>query len=630
MLESMRKATQGVVGKSIMTLFFGLLIASFAIWGIGDVFGNFGANKVATIGGTTITSDQFRSAYQNNLQQYQRQTKSPVTNAQAHLIGLDSQTLGRLIANAALDERARTLGLAVSDDEIRKALLKDPELKDASGAFSADRFNQALRDAGLSERSFVSEQRKTTIRQQIGVALASGLTPPKALVAALARFDTQTRTVDALTLPASAAGDIPAPSPEALKKFFDERKANYRAPEFRSVNILVASPTEMAKPDAVSDADARALYDKVKDARYGTPEKRHLQQIIFPSETEASEALAKIRAGATFDDIVKERGLSDKDIDLGTVAKGTVFDTAVADAGFALQPGTVSDVVKSQFGPAIVRVLEITPANLKPFEEVAADLKKEIAVDRAAGEAVTARDKIEDARVAGKTLAEAAAAAGLTLRTIPAIDAAGRDPSEVPVSGLVDKDVLLRAVFASEIGLDNEPLATRDRGYEWYEVTKIEPARDRTLDEVKDTVAKDWREEEVSRALAAKAADLVKQLKSGATFDAIAHAQDLDARSIGPITRRGGGELPENVVNAIFSVPPDGAGSAAVGDGRMVFKVTADSTPPLDMADEKVKPLVEKITESLSNDVIAQYIAELQRELGVRVNDEAMQAAAGG
>ena len=336
MLESIRAASQGLVGRAIMTVLLGLIVVSFAVWGIGDVFRGFGSNKVAAVGRATITPDEFRNAYLTAMQRYQRQLKAPLTNAQAHAIGLDGQTLARLIAQTALDVEASSLGLAMSDEAIAEALRNDPSLKDASGAFSRERFDQALRDMGLSERGFVAEQRRTYLRQQIVASLADGVTAPKALVEQLARFDAQSRDIDYIVLPPTAAGEIAPATPEALQSFYNDRKASYMAPEYRAINVLAVTPATLAKPDEVTDDEARALYEKVKESRFGAPEKRKLQQIVFASQSEADEALAKIRGGAKFDDIAKARNLTDKDIDLGDVARAGVFDKALADAAFAL------------------------------------------------------------------------------------------------------------------------------------------------------------------------------------------------------------------------------------------------------------------------------------------------------
>ena len=629
MLEFLRAASQGLAGRLIMTVVLGVIVFSFALWGTGDAFRGYGSNSVATVGGASITPEEFRSTYQTLLQQYQRQLRAPLTAAQAHARGLDIQTLGRMIADKALDERARALGLAMSDETIAKAIRAAPAFQDA-GAFNRARFDDALRDSGLSEQGFFAEQRKRSLRQQIAGSLAANATAPKALIEALAHFEAQSRSIDYVTLPASAAGDIPDPTQEQLQSFFNERKANFRAPEYRAINILAITPSTMTKPEDVSDADARALYDRVKDERYGVPEKRSIQEIIFSDDAAANAAGAKIKTGASFDEIAKATDLGGKFVDLGDTTKAGIFDKAVADAAFGMAEGAVSDVVKGQFGPAILRVAKISAGTVKPFDEVASDIKKDIATDHAADQALSIHDKIEDGRTAGKTLTEAAKDAGFDIRAIPAIDAQGLDKSGAKVPDLVDEPELLRAVFASDVGVDDQPIGTRDRGFVWFEVTKIDQARDRGLDEVKDEVAKQWRDEEVAKALSAKAADMVQKLNGGATLASLAETDKLEVKNAADIHRRGAAAgLAENVVTAVFNAPPNGAGSASVADGRLVFKITADTLPPVDFESAATKALQSGADESMTNDVVTQYIAALERELGVSINAAALQAAAG-
>ncbi len=588
MLDGMRKATQGLIGRLVMTVVLGLIIVSFVIWGIGDMFRESVSDKVAEVGGAVITSQQFERELQNLMYQVQTRSKTGLTNAQARALGLDSEVLQRLIAEAALDQRAGSLGLAISDDAIAAAVRADPNLQDASGQFSRARFDAALRDSGLSERGFFASQSKAYLRQQIELALVDGLSAPKSLVDALARVDAQTRAIDYLVLPPGAAGDVPAPAADALKSYFEDRKASYRAPEYRGFAILRASAADLAKPAEVSDEDAKALYDKLRDSRFVIPEKRKLQQIVFANEAEAAEAESKIKAGAAFDEIVQARALKPADIDLGETTKAGMFDRAIAEAAFALPEGGVSDVVKGQFGPAIVRVVAVTPASVRGFADVEEALKKEIAADRAAGDVQTLHDKIEDARVAGKSLTDAAKDVGMETRAIAAVDAQGLDPTGAAVD-LPEKALLLRSVFASDVGVDDAALQTKDRGYLWFEVAKVEPARERTFDEVTDAVEKQGRADEVARLLSAKALDMVKQLDAGATVASLAQGAGLESKSAADIRRRGGAGLAESVVSAVFASPPNGAGSAATPDGRVVFKITADATPPTDANDPAIK-----------------------------------------
>jgi peptidyl-prolyl cis-trans isomerase D len=612
-----------------MTVLLGFLIISFAIWGIGDIFRGTVSNKLAEVGGAVITAQQFQSAMQNLMYRYQVQSKTSLTNAQAHALGLDADVLQRLIAEAALDRRAASLGLAISDDAIAAAVRADPSLQDASGEFSRARFDAALRDSGLSERGFFVSQSRAYLRQQIELALVDGLSAPKALVDALARVEAQTRAIDYVVLPPAAAGEIPTPSDDALKSYFEDRRANYRAPEYRGFAILLLTPTDLAKPAEVSEEDARAFYDKVGEARFIVAEKRKLQQVVFSDEAQAAAAEAKIKGGASFDQIVEARHLTPADIDLGETAKAAMFDPAVAAAAFALPEGGVSEVVKGQFGWVIVRVVAVTPASVTSFAEVEDALKKEIAQNRAAGDVQTVHDKIEDARVAGKSLSEAAAAVGLETRAIKAVDAKGLDPAGVAVD-LPEKALLLRSVFASDVGVDDAALQTPDRGFLWFEVAKVEPARDRTFEEVKDAVEKQWRADEAARALGAKAQEMVKQLDAGATLAGLAQSAGLEVKSAADVRRRGGGAPAESVVGVIFGVPPMSAGSAATPEGRVVFKITADATPPTDATDPAVKKIAAQLANALQSSLVAQYVAALERELGVRIHDDVLKAAEGG
>src|SRR5262249_20584265 len=154
------------------------------------------------------------------------------------------------------------------------------------------------------------------------------------------------------------AGDVPVPTPEVLSKYFEDRKPSFRAPEYRKITLLTLAPADLAKPDAVSDADAKSYYEQRK-SNYGKPEKRTLRQIVFPNTEDAAAAHDRIAKGASFDDIAKERGVNPSDTDLGTVTKSDIIDPAVADAAFALKAGETSTPVEGRFGTVLLQVTKI-------------------------------------------------------------------------------------------------------------------------------------------------------------------------------------------------------------------------------------------------------------------------------
>ncbi len=629
MLESMRNAAQGVVGRAIMTVVMGLIIVSFVIWGVGDMLRGFTSTTVASVGSTKITQQEFRNSYQRTLQQYQRRLRQPITNEQARAIGLDNEVLQRLISEAALDNTTHRLGLGVSETALRAMITSNPAFRNKDGQFDPQMFASALRDNDLNERMFVDELRKTALRQFIVAALTAGVTAPKAEVVAEADYDGQTRSADYFVLPASAAGEIQPPTPDALKSFFDARKSSYRAPEYRGVDVVVLDPETIANPADVTDQEAQAAYAKLagKDPRYGAPEKRTLQQILFPTAADAQAASTKLKSGASFDDILKDRNMKPEDADIGQTTKDAMIDKSEAEAVFALPEGGVSGVVTTPFGPAIVRVKSITPATIKPYAEVAEEIKRQVSASHAGDKIQAIHDKIEDLRVSGKSLPEAAKAQGLTTLTIPAVDAKGLGPDGKPVN-LPDKTELLRAVFASDVGLDEAPLQTKDGGFVWFAVTKIDPAHDRTFDEARAEVEKQWRAGQIDKALAGKADDLVKQLQGGAKIADVAKSAGAEAKTATDV-HRDDKQLPESLVAAIFREPADGDGSAAVSDGRAVFKVTADHTPNVDFNDLRIKTTAERLDGATRDTLLSEYVDAVRRSVGVVINVNVMQSAEG-
>lgn len=631
MLQGFRKIGQSFVGRTVITVMFGLLIVSFAIWGIGDIFRATPQGAVAKVGSTQITAEAVRSAYQNEVQRLSRQVRQTITPERARLLGIDAQVLSRLVTEAVLDEKAKDLNLAVSDQLVARSIMEEPSFKGPSGQFDRAQFDDLLRNNGLTEAAFVRDQRSTVTRVQLAEALTGALPVPFAAREALHRYGAERRSAAYMVLGPAAAGDIPAPTEDELKTFFEDRKASFRAPDYRALGVLALEAPSLAKPDQVSDADARTRYDEVKGSRFGTPEKRTIQQIPFPDQPAAEAAFARIKDGTAFETIAAERNVDPKTLELGTYARSEMFDKAAADAAFALPEGGVSGPVQSRFGPVLLRVTKVEPERVKPFEEVKAEIQGEIALERARKEIDAVHDAIEDARASARPLADIAREKGLPLVAIPAADRAGRDKAGQPIAAFPDRDAVLAAAFASDVGVDNEPLRLRNGGYVWFEVTGIEPSRDKTLAEVREEVARQWQADEVARRLAEKARGAVERLDKGETVEALAGEFGVPAKTADEIARAAPkDDLGAEVATRIFATPVGKAGSAASGDGRAVFKVTGAAVPPLVTSTEAAQRLEERLRVALSDDILSQYIAQAQQEIGVVVNQDAFRRAIGG
>ncbi len=630
MLRGLRKASSNWLGKAVMAAVVGFLVISFAIWGIGDIFRGFGRSTVAKIGRTELTVEQFRTLYNDRLQQFSRQLGRPITTDQARSTGLDRVVIGQIFSEMLLDERARTLGLTLSDAEVAKLITNDPAFRGPNGEFNRFLFEQIIRNAGYTEARFVAEQRRQALRRELAGTIAAGLEAPKALVEALNRFQNEQRTIEYVLLDRALAGDIPSPSPDVLAKYFEERKILFRTPEYRKLVIVSLIPSELARWIEISDADLKRAYEE-RRARYVTPERRHILQIDFPNAEAASAAAERIAKGASLVDVAKELGKSEKDIDLGTVPKAAIIDRAVGDAAFSLKEGEVSAPVQGRFGTVLVQVLKIEPEQGRPLDQVAGELKQELATARAKNEIFDIYNKIEDARAEGKPLAEAAANLKLEARTVE-IDRSGRDPAGASVK-LPDAQRLLATAFTTDVGVERDPLQFED-GYIWYDVAGISPSRERSLDEAKDQVEARWREQEIATRLDAKATGMLDKLKAGETLAQVAAADHVKVESLGGLKRgEASGPLSAAGVDAVFRTAKDAAGKA---DGtqpgeQIVFRLTDIVVPSLDTASEEAKRAVQTLNRGLSEDILAEYIAWLERDIGFTINQSALnQVVSGG
>ena len=631
MLDGLRRASTNWLGKTILTIVFGFLIVSFMIWGIGDIFRGIGVSNVAEVGSTTISTAEYRAAYQTQITNLQRQARRAITNDQARAYGIDQQVLGRMVSEAALDQKVRSFNLAISDETIARLILEDPVFRGGDGKFDRLRFDDLMRNNGYSEMSFVREQRRNYLRRDVVEAISGNVPVPLVLQEAIHHYAAETRAIEFIILPESAAGTIAEPTDADLKTWFEIRMASWRVPEYRKVVTLTVTPNSIADESKVSEADARAQYERVKGERYGTSETRTVAQLVFPSDEAAKAAREKIEKGTSFLDVAKEQGRSEADVTLGNVARTDILDPAVAETAFTIPAGQVSQPVKGRFGAVIVRVDSIFPGNVCPFEEVAADIKREIAVTRARAQVQQIHDAVEDERASGKILADAAKKSGINVKLIEWIDATGLDKNGQRVS-MQDTESVLRAAFASDIGVDNEAVNTPDNGYVWFEILATEPARDRKLDEVKNEVINAWREDETRRALTSKAIDLVKAMDAGETIEAVAKANgNLTVESANDIRRGGAPGLQQNLVAQVFNLAVGRAGSAAgAGVSRIIFKINDAIVPSFELESEQVQSIGRQLAESAGQDLLVQYIAKLQSDLGVKINGAALNLAVGG
>ncbi|MCX7341595.1 MAG: SurA N-terminal domain-containing protein [Hyphomicrobiales bacterium] len=632
MMQGIRNAGQTWLGKVLVAILFAILIGSFAIWGIGDIFRGASRNTVATVGKMDIDIEKVRTAYQTELQRLSRRFRQNISPEQARMFGIDQQVLSRLIMEAAMDTDAMARGLTLSNEMVAQSIVEDQNFRGSSGQFDRGLFNELLRQSGLNEAMYVREQRSAIVRNQLTESVSGLTAAPVAVQEAAHRYRNEQRVLSFFELPPAAAGEIAVPADEVLRTFYGERKAAFGAPEYRTASLLILTPQTLADPTAVTDADTAAHYERIK-TRFGRPERRTIQQIVFPNKAEAAAALEKIKQGSSFEDIAKERNIADTDLSLGSFTRTEMLDQAVATVAFGLVASAVSDPVQGAFGYALVRATTIEPESLRPLAEVATDVRMDLALTTAARVLNEIHDKVEDQRASARPLTEIAKELRLPLSVLGPVDRNRQSNGGQPLQTVPMLEQVIEAMFRADIGTDNEPVRTRDNGYVWHDLSAIEPARERSFEEVRNTVIVQWRQEEVTTRLQARAREMADRIAKGEAFEAAAASAQSEVKTSPALTRASSlPEFPANVLTVAFGAPLNVAQSADLGPerGRMVFRVLSASTPPFLRSTQEAENVSQQLGLALGDDLLAQYVSALQARLGVRINQQSLRNATGG
>jgi peptidyl-prolyl cis-trans isomerase D len=624
MLNALRKGAAGWVAK----ILFGLLVISFLAWGVGDWTSGFRREKLAEVGGREISSAEFERAYQTQISTLSNQIGRQITSAEIRASGLTQRVLQNLVAAAAVNIHAEKLNLGISNDAIAENIRKEQSFEGEDGKFSAQVFEQVLRANGLNEPAFVEMQRKELIRDQLVGTITQAAYAPRTLVEATHHFRNDERTLKYFTLPPEAAGTLETPDENKLKAYYEDHKRSFTAPEYRRAGVLVLSAEKLKGNIALTEEEVKAAFDANKKA-YSTPERRTIQQLVFKDIAAAEDASRKLAEGADFLKLGQELGLKETDINLGSFSREEFADRKVADAAFQLEKDKPSAPVAG-FAPVIVRVTEIKPGSEKSFDEVKGEVRDQLAKGRASEEISKLYDTIEDERAAGSTLQEIAKKLNVEFAEIT-VNRQGvdREGKKAELAGQAPD--ILKTVFESDVGVENNAVPMGDDGYAFLDVLEIIPERQKPFEEVREDVAKAWAEEETRTRLAKKADEIIAELGKGQTMEQAAAAAGAELKTSAPLKRAGAEPgLPISAIAQAFSLPEGGFGSAQTADrkGRALFQVAAVKPAPA-LDDAAAEQLATELGRGMGNDVFAQYVNGLQTAYGVQVNAKAIATITG-
>jgi peptidyl-prolyl cis-trans isomerase D len=625
MLDALRRGSTGMVAKAL----FAILVISFAIWGIGPVFRNFGRGALAKVGPHEIRAEDFQRSLQNELRAISRQTGRHITPEQARAAGIDQRVLAQLMAWAAVETHADQLDLALSDKALINGLKDDPAFKDPNGNFSRIAFENVLQNMGLSERGFLALRRRDELREQVTGALINGVAIPDSLVDLVNSWRNEKRVAQFFVIDADKAVKVPEPDDAKLRETYEANKGEFTSPEFRKLGVLVLSVDDLKTKMDVTDAEIATKYEESKDA-YNTPERRRLQQLAFKDKAAAEAAKTALTGGKSFGDLAKELGAKDSDIDLGLVSKDRLIDPKIGDVAFSLPKDGISDPIEGRFATVLVRVSAIEPAVIRTLADVKDQVRDAIAKGKAQGQVQSLIDQVEDGRSAGKPLKDAAEQLKLQYLEVPSTDRSNKTPEGAPAVGLPDAQAIVKAGFDSQVGLQNEAVELHDGGFAWVDVLGVTEKKQKPFDEVKEQVKALTIAKERERLIGELAAKLVEKADGGADFAALAtEAGGSKVETTPPFTRTTEPQgMPKDAVARAFTLAKGKAASSPTNDTRIVYQVT-EITPAPEPTKEQRDTIAKQLKNELTDEVLSQYVVALEDRLGAHVNPEEFKRATG-
>lgn len=622
MLDSLRKSADSWVIKALMAV----LVISFAFWGVSG-FHSERVQNVATVGDQDISLAEFEQNYQTQIRLLSAQFRTNITNTQARSLGLPQQVLHEIVGNTAVAMHAGKLGLGIDEQFIRDQIQSDASFADSKGQFDRDAYRKTLQEFGMSESYFIKMRREQLIRSQVLDAITSGAYVPQTLLDVANRYLNDQRVIKYFVIPAASAGTVAAPDDATLNAFFETKKSNYSAPQYRKIGVLFLTPDGVKDQISITEEEIKASYETHKK-KYGTPELRTIQQLIFKDKAQAEAARAKLKEDTDFVKFGEEFGMKEGDVNLGAFAEDKMVDKKLAAAAFKLKKGEISAIIEG-FSPIVVRVTEIKPGSQKAYDEVKAEVRNEIAKLRATELLHKLYDQVEDSRAGGANLAEIGQKSNIKYEEFT-VDANGIGMDGKPVEMLSKMPEVMKLAFGSDVGVENNPL-TVTGGSAFVDVKEVIPERQKPLAEVQEAVKQAWIDDESHKRLDKVAQEILKRAVAGEAIEKLSETVQGKVTTTAALKRaETPDDLPKAMIPQAFSLQLNGFGSATTADRKSIVVFQVAEIKPAGALDEKqTAALRTAITRGLGADFSAQYVNGLKTAYGVQFNNKAISELVG-
>ena len=629
MLNALRTGSQTWTGKVILVIAAAALVVGL---GFGDVFRGGGSDSsIAMVGDVEISSARFEAEFRREMSRVQQRSPT-LTREQAISMGLADQVLQSLIGEALIEEEANSLQVNVADTMVRDEILEQGVFSSENGDFDRTRYEQILRQNGLTPEIY-EERIRAGIRSDQLIDSVTGDRPaPRTLSDVLYKFRNEARSARIAIVPKNTSYNIGTPSSADIQTYYEAHPDRFTAPEYRAITYLLLTPESLIDEIELSEDDLRAEYNG-RAAAYDVPERRDIRQVLSPDEELIREGRTMLNSGRSFEEVseslAKRGGTA---LNMGGIERASLPIEA-GDIVFKLAEGEASDAVKTPLGWHLFQVDKVTPATRSSFDDIREDLHLELAYDAAIDSLYRLSTVLEDELAGGASLEQAGQVIGIDSMTIPSVDSSGSSASGGPSAlyEIADGQEILLTAFDTEINQESTLVESAAGNYFILRVDNITPPELRSLDSTREQVVVGWQAEARANQAQRAAEHLAKRVQGGESLSAIAKTKGYDVVLASDLLRdsvpanRG---VSQEIIAGLFSQQP-GSPEPVVGEVTEGFSV-AILTKVTAAEPNRNKALAKrfriKIGRERRNDISALYRFSLSTQHQVSTNQTALQA----
>ena len=608
-----------------------LIVLSFVFAGVSSYVSSSGSSAAAEVNGEPISQQDVERAYQAQRARLEAQFGEGISalfSDENYLRDFRMNVLDRLIADTLIEQKAKELGMRVSDKQIRDAITAMPEFQ-TEGSFDNERYLMLLRQNGFQPSDFRDYMRQQMTREQLSRAVqASDFSLPEEVNLAH-RLQGQTRNADYLIVDSAPFAASVELSDEEVQAFYDENISRFDTQEKVNLAYVTLAVEDLKADVSVSEEEIEQEYqDNI--ALYKTTEERRVSHILIEfgddkgaAKEKAESLLAEVEQGADFAELAEANSAdtfsAENGGDLDFITAG-MMDPSFDEAAFAISNvGETSEVIETEFGYHIIKLTDMKPVETTPLAEVRDEIEAQLLTDKATDEFFALQSEMANlAFEVPDTLEDVAGAVNGKIKetglvTASAVPAALNVPAVT--SKMFDPDFIAEGLNSDVIELSNDEVVV-------IRVIGHEPQRTQALDEVRTQILAQLRARKAQEAAAEWADNVVEQVQAGESPELTIGDVTLEWQSKEAIARNST-ELPRNLVDTVFTLSTEEGNNlevAKLGSGDVgVVRLTAVNMPEA-LGEEELDSLKQQLMTNYSQANYQSFVDSLRSAADVTVN----------